>query len=159
MEYNKCWGKKTTQWNLYIYSFWPKILPHCYNLLTQSLPFFQREIQNDRGILFCQSNRDMNILSLPGKRLGSILCKICVYNTDPEDYKQKNSILCESIKWQIQILCVSTNKWNFKIHVIFWTSFVQFLGLLRITYNRHVFPICLLISLEKLTSLGNEVPS
>lgn len=102
MEYNKFWGKKR-QWNLYIYSFWPKIFPHCYNFLTQSPPLFQKETQNDGGILFCQSNTDIHIVSLPAKRVGWILCKICVYNTDPEDYKPENSIQCESIKLQTQI--------------------------------------------------------
>lgn len=44
----------------------------------------------------------MHILSLPGRTLGLILCKICVYNTNPEDYKPENSVLCESIKLQTQ---------------------------------------------------------
>lgn len=58
----------------------------------------------------CYSVSIIETCTLPGKRLRFILCKICVYNTDPEDYKPKNSILCESIKLQIQILCASTNK-------------------------------------------------
>lgn len=128
--------------------------------LLQLLPPFQREIKNDGGISFCQSNKHMRILSLSGKRLGLILHKIYVFNTDLEDYKLGFHIMWKYKSPSTDFVCIY-QQMKFKINVKFldFISSIHFIGLLRITCNRFMFSICLLISLEKLTRLGCKVPS
>lgn len=134
--------------------------------LLQLLSPFQREIKNDGGISFCQSNKYMRILSLSGKRLGLILRKIWVFkiwkiiNTDLEDYKPGFHIMWKYKIPSTDFVCIY-QQMKFKINVKFldFISSIHFIGLLRITCNRFMFSICLLISLEKLTRLGCKLPS
>lgn len=116
MEYNRFWGKKHNGICTST-AFDPSyFLTVTIFLLNHYLPS-KGKYKMTEAYYFVSLIETCTFWVYQEKDWGSSYAKY-VYTTQIQKIiNQKNSILCESIELQIQILCASINKWNCKIHI------------------------------------------